>query len=711
MINPAFLSLRFTIPLLLLLFATIWGMYALSHDTQAEMVKLEEAARLRLVQEMTDLQRELEHLLATGDQAGVQLEIAPMGSDPDLRYAFLSDDQDRILYATRTDWVGQGVQTVFPAISTQLIAEAKQTLTGSVVLSNDRDSLMGYYPILLGARQGELRPNRVGVLFILNDLRASKLAALRGVEGEVLKSTLLLMALSGLLALIFHFALTRRVARVVTATERLAAGDLSAETGLTGSDELARIGQAFDQMARKIEADNQRLQENRMLLEHQALHDVLTDLPNRALIEDRLQQAILSAKRQARSLALLIMDLDGFKEVNDTLGHHMGDLLLQQVALRLQNILRRSDTVARLGGDEFAVLLPAADAEKAILTARKVLDALKSPFPIHGHTLDISGSIGIALFPAHGADGTTLVRRADVAMYVAKRANTGFAIYDSEHDQHSMAQLALSGELSHAIENQQLAFYYQPKIDLKSGSVVSSEALVRWQHPQQGLIMPDKFIPLAERTGLIRSLTQWGLNAALRQCASWRETGLDLGVAVNLSVRNLPEPQLTENIARMLESWDVPAACLELEITESAIMTDPVRALNILTRLDAMGVRLAIDDFGTGYSSLSYLKKLPVDTIKIDKSFVMQMATDKNDEVIVRSTIDLAHNLGLRVVAEGVERHEAWEMLNELDCDMAQGYYISEALAPLELSAWFKDSPWRVAAVPVKSARPSAGEA
>jgi diguanylate cyclase (GGDEF)-like protein len=693
--SPVFFSLRFIIPLLLLLFAVAWGMYTLGHDTHAETVKLEEAARLRLVQGMTGLQRKLEHMLAIGDQAGVQLEITPMGSDPDLRYALLSDDQDRILYATRTDWVGQTMQEVFPAINTRLIAEAKQTLTGAVLLSDDRNSLMGYYPIILGARPGELRPNRVGILFILNDLSASKLAALRSVEGEVLKSTLILMALSGMLALIFHFTLTRRVAKVVTATERLAGGDLSAQTGLTGNDELARIGQAFDQMARKIEADSLRLQESRLLLEHQALHDVLTDLPNRALIEDRLQQAILRAKRQTRSLALLIMDLDGFKEVNDTLGHHMGDLLLQQVAMRLQNTLRKSDTVARLGGDEFAVLLSSADAEKAVLAAHKILDALKSPFPIQGHSLDIGGSIGIALFPAHGADGTTLVRRADVAMYVAKRANTGYAIYDSEHDQHSMAQLALTGEFGHAIENQQLAFSYQPKIDLKSGCVVSAEALVRWYHPQQGLIMPDKFIPIAERTGLIKPLTQWGLNTALRQCASWREAGLDLSVAVNLSARNLPEPQLAENIARMLENWSVPAGWLELEITESAIMTDPVRALNILTRLDAMGVRLAIDDFGTGYSSLSYLKKLPVDSIKIDKSFVMHMSTDKNDEVIVRSTIDLAHNLDLRVVAEGVERQEAWEMLNELGCDMAQGYYISQALAAAEFAAWLKDSPWR----------------
>ena len=697
--RPVFFSLRFTIPLLLLLFAVIWGLYTLSHDTHAETAKLEEAARLHLVQEMTELQRELEHLLAKGDQAGVQLKITPMGSDPDLRYALLSDDQDRILYATRADWVGQTMQEVFPAINTLLIAQAKQTLTGAVLLSGDRNSLMGYYPIILGARPGELRPKWVGVLFILNDLSTNKLAALRGVEREVLKSTLVLIALSGLLALVFHFTLTRRVAKVVMATERLAAGDLGAQTGLSGSDELARIGQAFDQMARKIEADNQRLQENRLLLEHQALHDVLTDLPNRALIEDRLHQAILSAKRQVRSLALLIMDLDGFKEVNDTLGHHMGDLLLQQVALRLQSVLRKSDTVARLGGDEFAVLLPQADAEKAVLAARKILDALKSPFPIQAHTLDIGGSIGIALFPSHGADGTTLVRRADVAMYVAKRAHTGYAIYDSEHDQHSMAQLALSGEFGHAIESQQLEFYYQPKVDLKSGRVVNAEALVRWHHPQQGLIMPDQFIPLAERTGLIRPLTQWGLGAALQQCAVWREAGLDLGVAVNLSARNLPEPQLADNIALLLKTWDVQPGWLELEITESAIMTDPARALNILTRLDAMGVRLAIDDFGTGYSSLSYLKKLPVDTIKIDKSFVVNMASDKNDEVIVRSTIDLAHNLGLRVVAEGVERQAAWEMLKELDCDMAQGYYISQALAPLEFTAWLKDSPWPAAAI------------
>ncbi len=697
--NQALFSLRFIIPVLLLLFALGWGMYTLSHDTRVEVAKLEEAAQFHMVQEMTDLQREIEHLLAKGDQAGVRLEISPMGSNPDLRHVFLSDEHDRITYAIRSEWVGQLMQEAFPAINSGLIAQAKQTLTGTVVLSSDRNSLMGYYPVVLGPRLGELRPNRVGVLFILNDLSSGKLAVLRNVKRDVLKSTLVLIALAGLLALVFHFTLTRRVARVVAATERLAAGDLSAQTGLTGSDELARIGQAFDLMARKIEADNLRLQEGRRLLEHQALHDILTDLPNRVLIEDRLHQAILSAKRQARSLALLIMDLDGFKDVNDTLGHHMGDQLLQQVALRLQNILRKSDTVARLGGDEFAVLLPTADADKAVLTARKILDALKSPFSIQGHILDVGGSIGIALYPAHGPDGTTLVRRADVAMYVAKRANTGYAIYDSEHDQHSMAQLALTGEFGHAVENQQLEFYYQPKVDLKSGRVVNAEALVRWHHPQQGLVMPDKFIPLAERTGLIRPLTQWGLNAALRQCADWREAGLDLGVAVNLSARNLPEPQLADNIALLLKAWDVQPDWLELEITESAIMTDPVRALNILTRLDAMGVRLVIDDFGTGYSSLSYLKRLPVDTIKIDKSFVMHMATDKNDEVIVRSTIDLAHNLGLRVVAEGVEQQEAWEMLKELDCDMAQGYYISPPLAATEFSAWLQESPWQASAI------------
>ena len=448
-------------------------------------------------------------------------------------------------------------------------------------------------------------------------------------------------------------------------------------------------GMAF-WMARKLKADNTRLIEGTLLLEHQALHDTLTSLPNRALLGDRLQQAIISCARDNKTLALLVMDLDHFKEVNDTLGHHSGDQLLQQVALRLQNTLRRSDTVARLGGDEFAVLLLGADAEDAKKAAGMLLTALEKAFLLEGQMLDVRGSIGITLYPAHGADALTLLRRADVAMYVAKRRQSGYALYASEQDHNSQLRLTLTSELSHAIERQQLTLHYQPKVSFKTGRVVSAEALVRWQRPEHGLVAPDEFIPLAEHTGLIRPLTQWVLYEALRQCAAWRKAGIEITLAVNLSARNLLEAQFTELLASHLAAWSVPPEYLELEITESAIMSDPLRALDALTRLDAMGVGLSIDDFGTGYSSLAYLKKLPVDTLKIDKSFVMNMAQDDNDAVIVRSTIDLAHNLSLRVVAEGVEDQQTWDMLDELGCDIAQGYFLSRPLAAADFMEWLE---------------------
>lgn len=433
------------------------------------------------------------------------------------------------------------------------------------------------------------------------------------------------------------------------------------------------------------------------VLEYQALHDSLTDLPNRTLLYDRLQQAILSGHRQNRLLALLLMDLDRFKDVNDTLGHHYGDTLLQQVGQRLRGALRESDTVARLGGDEFAILLSAlADVKDVVLVAGKILQALEAPFILEGHILDIGASIGIALFPDHGEYADLLIQRADVAMYLAKEAGGGYAVYSSEQDQNSPRRLALRGELRHAIENGDLFLLYQPKIKLQTSHVIGVEALVRWRHPRLGIIPPDQFITLAEHTGLIKPLTLWVLNAALSQCAQWRQAGLELSVAVNLSARNLQDPQVPDQIRDLLETWKVDPSQLELEITESVIMADPARAMEILTRLSGMGVRLSIDDFGTGYSSLGYLKKLPVDEIKIDKSFVKEMATDGDDTVIVRSIIDLAHNLGLQVIAEGVEDQETWDALVILGSDAAQGYFMSRPIPADELTRWLRDSPWHL---------------
>jgi diguanylate cyclase (GGDEF)-like protein len=431
-------------------------------------------------------------------------------------------------------------------------------------------------------------------------------------------------------------------------------------------------------------------------LEHQALHDALTDLPNRVLLHDRLQQAIRAAQREGAAVALLVMDLDRFKEVNDTFGHHTGDQLLEQLGDRLGSVLRGSDTIARLGGDEFAVLLPTASVDHARHIAQRLLEVLDEPFALGGLELEIDASIGIALSPDHGSDADTLLRRADVAMYVAKRGGTGHALYTAAQDQHSPMRLAMVGELRRAIDHNELTLYFQPKVSLRAGHVACAEALVRWQHPRHGLLGPDEFVPIAEQTGLIRPLAHWVLNAALRQCNRWRQDGLDLGVAVNLSMRNLHDPEIVDMIRKLLARWGIPPRHLVIEITESSLMADAASSMDVLTRLRGMGVGISIDDFGTGYSSLAYLKRLPVDELKIDKSFVAHVAIDESDAAIVRSTIGLAHDLGLSVVAEGVEDQATLDLLNTLGCDVAQGYFVSRPLPASAIGEWLLNGGWLV---------------
>jgi diguanylate cyclase (GGDEF)-like protein len=401
-----------------------------------------------------------------------------------------------------------------------------------------------------------------------------------------------------------------------------------------------------------------------------------------------VQQAVQLATRTGARVGILLIDLDRFKEINDTLGHHTGDALLRQVGPRLQEALRGSDTMARLGGDEFALLLPdIPDAAAAVTVADKVTAALHAPFALEGIAVPTDASIGVALYPDHGRDVDTLMQRADVAMYVAKRDHRAHAVYAPEQDEYSPTRLALVGELREAIARGELVLHYQPKFDLRTGELSSAEALVRWHHPSRGEIPPGDFIPLAEHTGLIHPLSLHVLDQALAQCRAWRDEGFDIGVAVNVSPHNLVGGALPGDVARLLAKWGVPAGSLRIEITESTVMGDPVRARQVLEQLQAMGVALAVDDFGTGHSSLAYLKRLPVDELKIDRSFVMNMASDDNDAVIVRSTIDLAHNLGLRVVAEGVECEDAARTLAELGCDLAQGYYFSRPLPAPRVTA------------------------
>jgi diguanylate cyclase (GGDEF)-like protein len=438
----------------------------------------------------------------------------------------------------------------------------------------------------------------------------------------------------------------------------------------------------------------QELRQQTAVLEHQAMHDAthdsLTDLPNRVLLCDRLEQAISNAHRSQQILAFIILDLDRFKEINDTLGHYNGDRLLKQVAARLQRVVRESDTLARLGGDEFGILLPSINRRDDIyIVIKKIQKAFKSPFRMEGLTLDVQASIGGVLYPEHGKDIDTIMQRADVAMYVAKQDNRGFSIYTTKMDKHSPRRLTLMGELRQAFDRNELELYYQPKICINKDRISGAEALVRWNHAVHGFMTPDEFIPLAERSGLIKQLSWWVLQNALAQAVLWHEKGIAIGVAVNISPSILLDPELPESIIGLLASHKLPRGTLTLEITETSVLKDPDLALEILIRLSDMGITISIDDFGTGYSSLSYLKKMPASEVKIDKSFVVDMLKNDNDAVIVRATIDLAHNLGMKVVAEGVENKETAARLKELKCDILQGYYYSRPLASEDFSKWF----------------------
>ncbi|MEZ5143594.1 MAG: EAL domain-containing protein [Acidimicrobiales bacterium] len=449
------------------------------------------------------------------------------------------------------------------------------------------------------------------------------------------------------------------------------------------------------------------------VLRKQALHDGLTGLPNRTLLTERLRQALRASRRADEPVALLVMDLDQFKDVNDALGHDHGDRLLIEMSRRLQRVLAEADTIARLGGDEFAVLLThGADIANATATARHIGTALEEPFQLGGISLQTNASIGIAVFPDHADDVESLVARADVAMYTAKRGGLGHAVYEAEQDQSSLRRLALLGELRRAIADDELVLHFQPCLDLRTGEVSGAEALVRWHHPAHGLMLPGEFIGLAEVSGAIGPLTRWVIDAALEQTAAWSRRGVRLPISVNLSVRNLYDRDLVPWLSERLAGQGVDASLLTLEVTESELMDDPILAMEVLGKVKALGAATAIDDFGTGYSSLAYLKHLPIDELKIDRSFVATMVADDSDLTIVRSTIDLSHNLGLEVVAEGVEDGETLRRLAELGCDRAQGFFVSRPVPVADLDRWL-DGQERLTEVRgvLAGARPAASSA
>jgi diguanylate cyclase (GGDEF)-like protein len=425
--------------------------------------------------------------------------------------------------------------------------------------------------------------------------------------------------------------------------------------------------------------------------ERESRHDDLTGLPNRQLLVDRTNEAIRVARETGSHVGLFLLDLDRFKEINDTLGHRVGDELLQLVGRRLTAVLRPGDVIGRLGGDEFAMLVPdLEDPKVAIDLAERVRMALVEPFRHDGMSHEIEGSIGIALHPAHAADFETLLQRADVAMYVAKSQGTGVQMYSTEIDRHSTVRLGILGELRNALEQHDLELHYQPKADLRTGDVVGVEALLRWRHSERGLIPPDDFLPLAEQTGLMRGITKFVLDEALQQLATWWQLGLRVQCAVNVSARDLYDRNFAELVKHKIEQYDVPPRALMVEVTESSLMADPARAASTLLSLADQGVGVSLDDFGTGYSSLVHLKRLPVTEVKIDRSFVMRMDVNEDDCAIVRSIIDLAGALGLRTVAEGVETQAAWDTLAVNGCDAAQGWYLAKAMASDVATIWLQ---------------------
>jgi diguanylate cyclase (GGDEF)-like protein len=466
----------------------------------------------------------------------------------------------------------------------------------------------------------------------------------------------------------------------------------------TGGDEF---GDLFLAVEHKLRSARRSKRENDAtgVLRYLAEYDPLTDLPNRNYFHEQLQRRIQVARKDGSNLAILILGLERFREINHTLGRQNGDAVLREVARRFA-IATRAATIGRLSGTEFAVILPRGKKKTVAAIASKLRRMFEAPCFAKEIPIDLSASMGAALYPEHGEDADSLIQRSHIALDRARQSGKEFAIYRPADDPYGQQKLAYLGGLRGAIDQCQLVLHYQPKVNLETKRTDGVEALVRWNHPQIGLVQPRQFIYIAERTGLIHALTQWVLCAALDQCQQWHLEGLEIPVAVNLSPRNFHDPRLPESICLLLKERNLPPRSLELEITESVLMADAVHVSRALGRLSELGVRTYIDDFGAGYSSLGYLKKLPVAGIKIDQAFVRQMILDDNDAVIVRSTIELGHNLGLKVVAEGVESTDICDRLSTLHCDGAQGFSMCRPKPASELDHWFAESPWGIEKAP-----------
>ncbi|MDX1594057.1 MAG: EAL domain-containing protein [Gammaproteobacteria bacterium] len=460
-------------------------------------------------------------------------------------------------------------------------------------------------------------------------------------------------------------------------------------------DENRERRQAEEALGRYGDELEERIRSRTAELEYLAHYDDLTGLPNRNLLFENLDRVIQNSQKESSTFALLMIGLDRIREINNTLGHYFGDMILQQAADVLVKRLKEAETVARSGDDVFVVVLARAGQSRAEEVAHEIHEALDRTFFLDGHPLHMKAQVGVTVFPEHGLDADTLMRHADVALHSVRRTRMEYSVYDPSLNKHGLRDLKLLGDLRNALNSEdQLMLHFQPKVCLKERRLSGVECLIRWNHPQMGLVSPELFVPLAEKTGLIRPLTLWVLNAAFNQVSRWQEMGLDVVSAINLSAWNLQDRHLLGQIRELLDAWSIHPSRIEMEVTESAMMDDPERVLALLRELSQMGIRLAIDDFGTGYSSMSYLKRLPVDEVKIDKSFVLDLDSNAEDRAIVKATIDLAHSLGLEVIAEGVDSQEAIDLLIEMGCDTAQGYFIARPQSALDLLKWHVESPW-----------------
>jgi diguanylate cyclase (GGDEF)-like protein len=579
-------------------------------------------------------------------------------------------------------WLAVG--STFDAPSAQSVVDQLQALPAAPTGPFDIDVMGSRYSTRLMSI-GEDAGNTASVLLARSIDEA--IAEYTRLERWLIGLTLGGIFISALAIVFTAKRIAQPISELADTAKRLEQGDYKGQIDTSREDEIGALAHAFDAMREGIA---KREQEIRRL----AYWDTLTNLPNRAQFLLLLNDTLAEAGKRDESVFVLMMDLDRFKHVNDVMGHSFGDALLRQVAGRLQLLLanrrQSSAQVARLGGDEFAVLLPASDLEGAQRMAADVLQALETPLSLEDQMVDIGAGLGIAGYPQHGVDGESLLSMAEVAMYAAKQRNDGAVVYDAAMDKSSEKSLSLLTELRNAIERNEFRLHVQPKIMLDTGKVVGMESLVRWVHPERGNVFPDEFIPFAEQTGFIRVLTRWVMEKSAELCHELASKGYHLKVSVNLSTRDLLDQDLPAKFADLLVRHKLSPGSFCLEITESAIMDDPVRAQHTLERLSAMGVDLSIDDFGTGYSSLAYLKRLPVNELKIDKSFVLNMENDVGDTKIVRSTIDLGHNMGLRVVAEGIESEAVWRLLAELGCDQGQGYFMSRPIPGDQLIPWLE---------------------